>query len=67
MGKKQVKKNPDDLKTCPFCGEKAEMIYVSKYNFYTVQCSSPKCRINPSTDPNQSRAVVIRAWNKRAY
>ena len=54
-------------KTCPFCGEKAEMIYVSKYNFYTVQCSSPKCRINPSTDPNQSRAVVIRAWNKRAY
>ena len=28
MGKKQVKKNPDDLKTCPFCGEKAEMVYI---------------------------------------
>lgn len=68
MGKKGGKKNnPDDLKTCPFCGGDAEMIFMSKMNIYIIQCSSPKCRINPSTDPNQSRAVVIRAWNKRAH
>ena len=50
-----------ELKPCPFCGGKAEIL--SGYGKYTVQCGSGGCMANISWCTNKDSA--IKAWNRR--
>lgn len=57
----------DDLKTCPFCGNKAKA-YVRDYgdtHYWRVSCSSDKCGVNPVTNVYHTKAKAIEAWNTR--
>lgn len=66
----------DNLKNCPFCGEKA-IVKGAKYNtlgmygnsetekhWYAVYC--PKCKISQPKKTYFSKDDAVKAWNKRA-
>lgn len=56
-----------NLKTCPFCGGKARLVYDMPYN--AVQCK--KCKVFGKTivdsyEQADGKAEAIEAWNKRS-
>lgn len=66
----------DNLKNCPFCGEKV-IVKGAKYNtlgmygnsetekhWYAVYC--PKCKISQPKKTYFSKDDAVKAWNKRA-
>lgn len=53
----------EELKSCPFCGGKAEM-FQSVYGF-SVACTSKSCGIEPWTPIRHTEAEAIKAWNTR--
>lgn len=63
-----------ELKSCPFCGEKAEVVISWVYNTYSVTCTSEEqCMgINQEQDEQGGYACelgtveqAIEAWNAR--
>lgn len=54
-----------DLKPCPFCGGKAELLPYGKTGNYTVICRNDKCQASFIL-PVFSRVDAIKAWNERA-
>lgn len=56
---------PNELKSCPFCGEIPTMEYGNGINKYWIGCNNPKCRIQPMTDAHTNKSVVTREWNRR--
>ena len=51
-----------ELKPCPFCGGKAEIVFMSEK--FTVSCASGGCMANIAWCPDEEKAA--RAWNRRA-
>ena len=67
----------DELKPCPFCGAKAELIRdfmptaYRKGNqrfLYMIECSNEddSCPVKPQAGQTNQRKKLIEAWNKRA-
>lgn len=56
-----------ELKKCPFCGGKAEMIYTKSIESWTVECALDKgeCNVIPGTRPFDTKEEAIAAWNRR--
>lgn len=50
------------LKPCPFCGGKAELIELSKRDYY-VQCR--KCKVEQGK-VYRAKQTAIKAWSRRA-
>ena len=60
-----------NLKPCPWCGEIPEIETVnygdrSRQDKYYVVCSNDDCPCQPQTYAHANKAVVVKAWNKRA-
>ena len=57
----------DELKPCPFCGEKAVIRTFPGINFdcYKVYCSNIRCYICPVTRIYHDKKEAIEAWNRR--
>ena len=55
----------NDLKPCPFCGDKPTLGYDEFDNFYMVKCDSSECGINPSTGHCDTEECAIECWNDR--
>lgn len=51
----------DELKTCPFCGSKAE-IYQHYDSLWTVECVV----CFAATWPRKNKEDAVEAWNRRA-
>lgn len=55
-----------ELKPCPFCGGKAEIIFLPEYKYkpYTATCVTGGCKaaIFPFTTPEEA----TKRWNRRA-
>jgi hypothetical protein len=47
------------LSRCPFCGEKAELYYISQKNSFVVRCLA--CKAQGPESPNKEQATV--KWN----
>ena len=58
----------DELKRCPFCGEKAVIrTFPGKvFDCYKVYCSNICCYICPVTRIYHNKKEAIEAWNRRA-
>ena len=57
----------EDLKSCPFCGEKPAVNYYPHLNRYDVVCASGwGCAVMPSTFVYTNKEDAIDAWNARA-
>lgn len=61
----------EELKKCPFCGGKAELVTngeksTSKYFFVDVVCQNMVCRGNSSCLESRTKKQAIAAWNMRA-
>lgn len=54
-----------DLKPCPFCGTIPHVEQNNSTKKYWIQCTNPKCRIQPCTDMHKTRGVIVREWNRR--
>lgn len=50
-----------DLKSCPFCGGKAEAVCYITPNHFLIKCT--KCKVEQGRLDTHSNAV--RAWNRR--
>lgn len=50
-----------ELKPCPFCGGKAEIITLMGVNAKYIQCEN--CRI--STEVSGEEKILIELWNRR--
>jgi hypothetical protein len=57
--------NDTELKACPFCGAKGEMINTVTGKFI-AQCSSSRCGTYPATAILDSKEEAASDWNKRA-
>lgn len=53
---------PEELKPCPFCGGKAELILIKGMDEKYIKCTN--CGV--STLLSIERKTVIREWNRRA-
>jgi hypothetical protein len=51
------------LKTCPFCGGRAELSYCE--DEYWVTCLGEDCEICPQTACHHTAEKAVAAWNKR--
>lgn len=61
-----MKENKTELKPCPFCGGKAELVGTGNFCgncAYSVSCTSCNC----NTDWLANKKEVVEAWNKRAF
>lgn len=57
----------DELKPCPFCGNKPEL-FVSGFKegfLYSVSCNQVDCWIKPCTEWTTHRQEAIDDWNRR--
>ena len=66
----------EELKPCPFCGQKAEIIrevIVAGYDYYLryhVGCVNPNCMVQPQTRMKafeEGIPEMIELWNRRFY
>lgn len=60
-----------ELKPCPFCGGKAELMKdrhegIKQSVIYRVVCQNSHCFINPETPSSHRKEYCITAWNRRA-
>lgn len=57
-----------ELKPCPFCGGKAQIIYTERNDMYSVRCADEyrNCNIMPETLHFAIEREAIDAWNIRA-
>lgn len=56
------------LECCPFCGEKigdVEEHIIRDVIFYRIRCENISCLMQPKTEWNKDRAIVIKRWNSR--
>ena len=68
----QLLDNSEQLKACPFCGEKPSVFH-QKYgvhtNFTSIFCEGKECAIHPMVKINRgeedSRVVATLIWNHR--
>ena len=60
--KKMEKRMSDELKPCPFCGGKAELIYIEHYRECFVKCL--KCKVEQG-HVYSSKKTAVTAWNRR--
>lgn len=58
------KPKESELKPCPFCGDKAEIIAFSES--HKIKCENPTCKTKPSTRWFSHEKEAIEAWNTRA-
>lgn len=71
----------EELKPCPFCGEKPEKWFFFEREYFCVKITCRKCHIsketsvylesghsyvNPSIDFNKAEEKAVMAWNQRA-
>jgi hypothetical protein len=59
----------NELKCCPFCGEKGQLkssSWAGIVNHYWIGCYEQTCPIKPETKTYTVRDEAIAAWNKRA-
>lgn len=58
----------EDMKPCPFCGEKGQIIpYLDNRNDLLVaECSSARCPVAMLVGPLRSADEVRRIWNRRS-
>ena len=55
----------DELKPCPLCGGKAELVYIDRhYRECFVKCL--KCKVEQG-HVYRSKQSAITAWNRRKY
>ena len=58
-----------ELKPCPFCGGKAELISIKAFEWcdyhYIARCSNPNCEVDPMVKRLEMKEA-IEAWNNRA-
>lgn len=56
----------EDMKRCPFCGGKAELLYIGKsfHNDCFIKCL--KCKVEQG-HVYKSKKSAITAWNRRKY
>ena len=54
----------NDLKRCPFCGDKGAM--QKNGHYFRVCCSNSDCTIEPRTHWFLDQLLAIEAWNRRA-
>ena len=65
--------NEIELKPCPFCGSKAELIDRTYYEHddqkpecFDVRCTNNGCYLDEGADYWNYKDEVIELWNKRA-
>jgi Lar family restriction alleviation protein len=59
----------EQLKPCPFCGEKPKIQSYSPLNgyyLYSIECINSNCPTNPGTVDFSKRKNAIKRWNERA-
>ena len=60
----------EELKPCPFCGGKAEVIQERVLGLYAVWCKDCKCQTIYQFDFGEglevSKQKAIKVWNRRA-
>lgn len=57
----------EELKSCPFCGAKAELCdlsYLTGKPSWCISCTSSKC-FAPHTDTCSSKKEAVKHWNNR--
>ena len=55
-----------ELKPCPFCGGKAEIVNVNMGKFFDVSCKHLWCRGYAESVMYNTEVEAIEAWNHRA-
>ena len=56
----------DDLKPCPFCGGKADIIYMNMFGIYRITCNNCWLCVEDSFAPTRvSKDTLIAWWNRR--
>jgi hypothetical protein len=56
-------KQIEELKHCPFCGERAEL--ATKNGEHIVTCSNDNCNVYIETVGQESAEIAIKIWNTR--
>ena len=64
MTKDQIKAYEEQLKPCPFCGEKPFLEQDSVGNWF-VGCENIACECMPTTDSYKDPIYAVNGWNKR--
>jgi len=54
----------EELKSCPFCGGKAQVYGSENESYYWVGCETG-CDVNPQTAVHKTKSEAIKVWNKR--
>lgn len=58
-----------EIKNCPFCGSKAELVRDNRIGLYAVQCTECKCMTTFQFDfgkgKEESKRKAIEVWNRR--
>jgi Lar family restriction alleviation protein len=55
----------EELKPCPFCGEKAYIIHEESDGLWEIGCHNQKCKLIVYTRDIYDKKEAIAAWNKR--
>lgn len=56
-----------ELKSCPFCGGKADIVQISWCRLFSVRCVDEyhNCKVIPETQYFSDKQEAIEAWNRR--
>jgi Lar family restriction alleviation protein len=59
-----------ELKPCPFCGGKAELVKdrmaLSFADSFFIRCDNADCYVKPQTPHRLSKDDAVNIWNRRA-
>ena len=68
IGALEAVKMENELKPCPFCGGKAELISIKAFEWcdyeYIARCANPECD-SELRAKHFERKEAIEAWNRR--
>lgn len=56
----------NELKRCPFCGEKAEDGYIECFRTHWISCSNEACPMHKVYFEYPTEEEAIAAWNTRS-
>lgn len=61
-------KRNQELRKCPFCGGKADIVQISWCRLFSARCVDEyhNCKVIPETQYFSDKQEAIEAWNRRA-